>query len=251
MVLLFTLWAICLIAGDRERRRIFHAWLRRYRAPGRAGSPSSDIRARHWLWIHRDGRAVCRFCTNTLRIATCSSSNPRRERDPHRRRRRCCAGTLRKGMRNSSTIGCGTGERWGGELIESHSSYPMLAFYRSQHDGHSWLATLAVLLDTCTLIITGADGGRVLQAAATFSAACRVLDEMINSLDVSPIPWDATKRLDPRTFTQLGILLTQSITGWRVDGDSPNVTAQLRRAYEPQLGGLSAYLLLPLPDRGQ
>lgn len=47
-------------------------------------------------------------------------------------------------------------EHWAGELIESHSTYPMLAFYRSQHDGHSWLGTLAVILDACSVLIARA-----------------------------------------------------------------------------------------------
>lgn len=139
-------------------------------------------------------------------------------------------------------------EHWAGELIESHSSYPMLAFYRSQHEGHSWLATLAVLLDCCTLVIAGAEKGRVLQAAATFSAARRVLDEVSNSLDVAAAPWTPELRLDPQSFIQLGTVLNRSTADWCDDGHAARVMTQLRRAYEPQLGGLSAYLLLPLPD---
>ncbi len=38
-------------------------------------------------------------------------------------------------------------ELWSAALVESHSSYPMLAFYRSQHSNQSWLASVAVVLD--------------------------------------------------------------------------------------------------------
>lgn len=38
-------------------------------------------------------------------------------------------------------------ENWGSELLESHLSYPMLAYYRSQHSDQSWLAALAVIMD--------------------------------------------------------------------------------------------------------
>src|SRR5579859_7167090 len=31
-------------------------------------------------------------------------------------------------------------EVWGAELLESHLAYPMLTYYRSQHDDQSWLA---------------------------------------------------------------------------------------------------------------
>src|SRR4029079_19535049 len=40
------------------------------------------------------------------------------------------------------------GERWAAEVLESHLSYPVLSFYRSQHDNQSWVVTLTALLDT-------------------------------------------------------------------------------------------------------
>ena len=33
-------------------------------------------------------------------------------------------------------------ERWAAELLESHISYPVLCYFRSQHDNQSWLASL-------------------------------------------------------------------------------------------------------------
>ena len=49
-------------------------------------------------------------------------------------------------------------ERWSAEVLESHISFPVLAFYRSQHDNQSWVAALTTVLDTCALVITGVDG---------------------------------------------------------------------------------------------
>src|SRR5262249_55504278 len=43
-------------------------------------------------------------------------------------------------------------ERWAAELLESHLTYPVLSFYRSQHDNQSWLAALTAILDTCALL---------------------------------------------------------------------------------------------------
>ena len=42
-------------------------------------------------------------------------------------------------------------ERWAAEVLESHLSYPVLSYYRSQHDNQSWLATLTMILDTSSL----------------------------------------------------------------------------------------------------
>src|SRR6185436_6086446 len=49
-------------------------------------------------------------------------------------------------------------ELWAADLIESHLSYPVLCFFRSQHDNQSWLAALSTVLDTCSLVMVGIDG---------------------------------------------------------------------------------------------
>src|SRR5260370_30422218 len=43
-------------------------------------------------------------------------------------------------------------ERWSAELLESHLSYPVLTYYRSQHQRQSWLAALPHTLDFCALL---------------------------------------------------------------------------------------------------
>src|SRR5262249_60109993 len=42
-------------------------------------------------------------------------------------------------------------ERWSAELMESHLSYPVLAYFRSQHDNQSCIGSLTVILDVCAL----------------------------------------------------------------------------------------------------
>ena len=49
----------------------------------------------------------------------------------------------------------GEWEQWAAELLESHLSYPMLGYYRSQHDNESWLAALTTVLDSCALLTLG------------------------------------------------------------------------------------------------
>ena len=42
-------------------------------------------------------------------------------------------------------------ERWSAELLESHISYPLLCYFRSQHTNQSWLSALTSILDTSAL----------------------------------------------------------------------------------------------------
>jgi hypothetical protein len=45
----------------------------------------------------------------------------------------------------------GEWEMWTAEVLESHVSYPMLALFRSQHRGQSWITALGVITDAATL----------------------------------------------------------------------------------------------------
>ena len=45
-------------------------------------------------------------------------------------------------------------EVWCADILESHLSYPILAYYRSQHEQQSWVEALTLILDSCALILT-------------------------------------------------------------------------------------------------
>jgi hypothetical protein len=63
-------------------------------------------------------------------------------------------------------------EVWCADLLESHLSYPILAFFRSQHENQSWVSALATVLDVCALVLTGIKGVPPDAARRTF-AVCR------------------------------------------------------------------------------
>jgi hypothetical protein len=48
-------------------------------------------------------------------------------------------------------------ERWVADVLETHMSYPLLAFFRSPHDETSWVTSLGAVLDAATLIMTSVD----------------------------------------------------------------------------------------------
>lgn len=139
-------------------------------------------------------------------------------------------------------------EIWASDLIESHAVYPMLAYYRSQHEGHSWLGSLAVVLDVCTLLIAGADDARRHQATATFSALRRILDEASESLRVAPVRQVSERGMDAEALRHLTPTIRRILPNWRDDEAALQAIRQLRGTYEPRLEGLAAYLLLLVPD---
>src|SRR5271165_920651 len=62
-------------------------------------------------------------------------------------------------------------ERWAAELLESHISFPVLSYYRSQHENQSWVGALTAILDTSALLLAGVDGSDKYQARLTFAMA--------------------------------------------------------------------------------
>src|SRR5579864_1659185 len=78
-------------------------------------------------------------------------------------------------------------EVWCADILESHLSYPILAFYRSQHEQQSWVEALTVILDTCALILTGIDGTPIKAARFTFAAARHAVVDLAQVLGASPM----------------------------------------------------------------
>src|ERR1700736_6324889 len=69
-------------------------------------------------------------------------------------------------------------ERWSAEILESHISYPILCYYRSQHDNQSWLSALVSILDTCALLISVIEDTPSRQAQLTFVMARHALIDL-------------------------------------------------------------------------
>jgi hypothetical protein len=139
-------------------------------------------------------------------------------------------------------------EVWASELLESHLSYPMLAYYRSQHHNQSWLSALACVMDCCALVLVGVRELPPLQARMTFTMARQVLVEMAQSFAVAPSRYDGGDRLGPETYARLEAVFAEAEVGWRGDADAQATLAALRATYEPLLDGLARYLLLNVPN---
>jgi hypothetical protein len=138
-------------------------------------------------------------------------------------------------------------EVWGAELLESHLSYPMLAYYRSQHDNQSWLAALAAVMDCCGLIMVGVSELSPLQARMTFGMARQVVVEMARSLRIQPSRYDGGDRLPDEAYDRMEAAFHSAGLAWDGGGDSKAMLQALRSTYEPLLDGLARHLLLPLP----
>jgi hypothetical protein len=137
-------------------------------------------------------------------------------------------------------------ERWSADLLESHISFPVLAYYRSQHDNQSWVAALTTVLDVCALTIAGLDQGPVRTARLTFAMARHAAVDMSRVFHQSPRP-PHPDRLPPEELANLRRALAAAGRALPEGQAIDDKLKHLRQMYEPYLNALGEFLLMPLP----
>ena len=137
-------------------------------------------------------------------------------------------------------------ERWSAELLESHISYTLLCYYRSQHTNQSWVGALTAILDTSALLIAGVRGHEARQAQLTFAMARHALVDLAQVFLLTPAQ-NVPDRLPPERYEQLYTLLCQSGVSVCRDGQSYERLRSLRALYEGYATSLSNHLCMPLP----
>jgi Ion channel len=137
-------------------------------------------------------------------------------------------------------------ERWSAELLESHLSYPLLAYYRSQHAEQSWLAGLTTILDVAALILVGIDGAPTRPARLAFAMARHAAADLSHILGARPRA-AAPERLSAADLVHLRAVLAQAGVPLREGPEADRMLTHLRQMYEPFVRALADRLLMPLP----
>ncbi|HKB13667.1 MAG TPA: potassium channel family protein [Vicinamibacterales bacterium] len=136
-------------------------------------------------------------------------------------------------------------EYWCSEILEGHISYPLVAFFRSQHQKQSWVSALTAILDASALVIACVDGASPWRARMTFAIARHTavdLSQVLNAtigMTADRLPESELEQM----FQQL------EAAGLRLDRSAAAAVKlrDLRSSYEPYVTGLSRTLMMPLP----
>jgi hypothetical protein len=137
-------------------------------------------------------------------------------------------------------------EFWAAELMESHLSYPVLAYFRSQHDNQSWMAALTAILDTCALVKVGVEDACQRQAELTFAIARHAAVDLSQVFKTPPRALPHNRLPTPDLFRIRDVLAQHGVK--LLDGpDADRKLTDLRNMYEPYLYALAEYLNLSLP----
>ncbi|HEY7616972.1 MAG TPA: ion channel [Terriglobales bacterium] len=137
-------------------------------------------------------------------------------------------------------------ERWAAEVLESHLSYPVLSFFRSQHSNQSWLGALTVMLDVTSLVIAGIENIRPEQARLTFAMARHAAVDLAQVVNARYDP-SGDGRLSPEALLQLRDTLAGNGLKLRRDEAADQKLIKLRSLYEPYVAGIARNLIIALP----
>lgn len=137
-------------------------------------------------------------------------------------------------------------ERWAAEVLESHLSYPVLSFYRSQHSNQSWLSALTVILDATSLVMAGIENVDNEQARRTFKIARHAVVDLAQVVNAHYDP-DAPDRLSEKDLEQIRAQLAEKGLNLHTSDGASQKLVELRSLYEPYAQAIARNLFIPLP----
>jgi len=137
-------------------------------------------------------------------------------------------------------------ERWSADLLESHLSYPVLAYFRSHHDNQSWLGALTAILDASAFAIVNLEGACERQAQLTFAITRHAVVDLAQIFSCPPREPEQD-RLPAAQWDTLCSTLTEAGLKLREGDAAQQKLSELRRMYEPYVYSLSNYLQITVP----
>ncbi len=140
-----------------------------------------------------------------------------------------------------------TWENLAADMMESHLSYPVLAYFRSQHDNQSWIGALTAVLDVCALSMVGLEGMCQYQARMTFAIARHTVVDLSQVFGARPQTEQATKRLSDDDLLFIRKELARSGFNLTLGEGADAELKRLRAQYEPYVMALAGYLGFVLP----
>jgi hypothetical protein len=114
----------------------------------------------------------------------------------------------------------GEWEQWMADVLESHVSYPMLALFRSQHPGQSWVTALGVVTDAATLSSACIEGAAEREPYFVSRRGRRAILEISNRLHVPQTTqvhsWLVQENFDLawQQLVELGVPLRDRAVAW-------------------------------------
>lgn len=148
-------------------------------------------------------------------------------------------------------------ELWTAEMLDSHLAYPVLIYFRSSHDGQSWISALGAVLDAATLLVAAVpedaevDGASLRNSRAgakmLYSIGCHALVDLTQLRIAGGIAKLAAPSpgIERSEFEAACQRLAQAGYPVLCDEATWQIFAERRSAYAARLNLLATYLASP------
>lgn len=136
-------------------------------------------------------------------------------------------------------------EHWCSDILESHLSYPAIAYFRSHHQRQSWVSALTAVLDLAALVKVGIEGLPTWRAHLTFAIARHAAVDLAQVLAKPLVQLE--DRLPPHELAAVRCELDRAGLRLNRSCEAERELAELRQLYEPYIAGLSDRLMMPIP----
>jgi hypothetical protein len=140
-------------------------------------------------------------------------------------------------------------EEWSARVLDSHVAYPILSFFRSSHDGESWLGAIGAVLDAAVLLATTVESGPRGQAVPrgqaimTIKLGSHLVEDVAQFFGFADTDQPMVTRAE---FNAARYRLARAGMAIRSDGElSWTAFSELRAGYASRLNALATYLLIP------
>jgi len=85
-------------------------------------------------------------------------------------------------------------DRWTAQVLETHTSYPMLTMFRSQHLGQSWITGIGVVLDAAVLAVACIPGADEREPMFVYRRGNRLLHHLAERIRIRRVEVDQLSR---------------------------------------------------------
>lgn len=131
---------------------------------------------------------------------------------------------------------------WMAQVLETHLAYPVLIYFRSTHDGLSWIGTLGALLDSATLVLTTLEHPQSGEAGLVLHLGRHVVDDIANYFVLRDTGATGIERSEfdqaYEKFQHAGLRLRDQEAAWKAFSTT-------RAGYASRLNQMATYLQIP------
>lgn len=136
-------------------------------------------------------------------------------------------------------------ETWEAEVLDSHVAYPLLGYFRSSHDGISWVSALGAVLDAAALVLTTIRNVPRGQAEITKRVGAHLVEDITNNLRQREDGWTNRSLVDRAAFDSAYARLGRA--GYELEpiGTAWHGFERARATYAERLDALADYFATP------